>query len=61
MISRFQYLVVVVRNFLGQEDGQDLIEYGLLVALLSLAAVAGVGKVATAVTTFFTNISTTLA
>jgi Flp pilus assembly pilin Flp len=30
----------------GQEDGQDLVEYGLLGALIAAASAATVGKVA---------------
>ena len=42
------------------EEGQDLVEYALLVSLVALAAVTGVGSVATAVNNIFTNISTSL-
>ena len=42
------------------EEGQDLVEYALLVSLIALAAVTGVGSVATAVNNIFTNISTSL-
>jgi pilus assembly protein Flp/PilA len=43
------------------EEGQDLVEYALLVALIALVCVTGVSNVATAVNTVFTNISTSLA
>lgn len=43
------------------EEGQDLVEYALLVALIALVCIAGVNNVATAVNSVFTNISTTLA
>ena len=43
------------------ESGQDLVEYALLVTLIALAAITGVGKVATAVNAVFTNVSTSLA
>jgi pilus assembly protein Flp/PilA len=43
------------------EEGQDLVEYALLVALIALVCITGVGNVATAVNTVFTNISTSLA
>jgi pilus assembly protein Flp/PilA len=43
------------------EDGQDLVEYGLLVSLIALVCIGGIGKMATAVTTVFSNISTSLA
>ena len=42
------------------EEGQDMIEYALLTSLIALAAIAGVDKVATAVTSVFTRISTSI-
>jgi len=42
------------------QDGQDLVEYALIVSLIALAAVTGVSGVATAVNNVFTNISTSL-
>jgi Flp pilus assembly pilin Flp len=46
---------------MASEEGQDLVEYALLVCLISLAAIAGVDKVAGAVTSVFTRISSSLA
>jgi pilus assembly protein Flp/PilA len=40
------------------EEGQDLIEYALVVALIAFAATAGMGSVATAINTAFSNIGT---
>ena len=54
-------LFVKVQNLMDREEGQDLVEYALLVCLIALAAITGVNKVATAVTTVFTNISSSLA
>lgn len=54
-------LYVNLQNLMNREEGQDLVEYALLVSLIALAAITGVGKVATAITTVFTNISTSLA
>jgi pilus assembly protein Flp/PilA len=51
-------------KFLGlirAEQGQDLVEYALLVCLIALAAIGAVGHVASAVTKIFSNISTSLA
>ncbi len=36
-------LIYKMRSTLLQEDGQDLIEYALVVALIAFAAVAGMG------------------
>ena len=52
---------VKFQDLMNREEGQDLVEYALLVSLIALAAITGVGKVATAVTTVFSNISTSLA
>jgi len=46
--------------FKEDESGQDLIEYALVVALIALAATAGMSGVATKIGTAFTNIGTKL-
>ena len=46
----------VVRN----EEGQDLLEYALLVALIALVAIGAVGLAGNSVSTIFTNIATQL-
>jgi pilus assembly protein Flp/PilA len=42
------------------QSGQDLIEYALVVALIALAATAGMKTVATAIGTAFTSVGTKL-
>ncbi len=42
------------------EEGQDLIEYALVVALIALAATAGMGTVATSISTAFSKIGSRL-
>jgi pilus assembly protein Flp/PilA len=49
-----------VRNLSVNEDGQDLIEYALVVALIAFAAVAGMNTVANDINTAFDNIGTKL-
>ena len=53
-----------MKNFLislwQEEDGQDLVEYGLLVALVALAAVVGMKGLADAINTTFSTLGTTL-
>jgi len=46
---------------LKNDEGQDLVEYALLVALVALVCVTGVNNVATAVNSVFSNISSSLA
>lgn len=43
-----------------EEEGQDLIEYALLVSLIALAAAAGFPALATAIKTVFSNAETQL-
>jgi len=61
MNNLFLSLYVKMQNLINREEGQDLVEYALLVALVALAAITGVQHVATAVNTVFNNISTSLA
>ena len=43
-----------------EEEGQDLVEYALLVVLLALAATVGMGKLATAINNTFIAAGTNL-
>jgi len=61
MNTLFLKMLVKAQDLLNREEGQDLVEYALLVALIALVAVTGVKAVATAVNTVFSNISATLA
>lgn len=54
-------LLASLQNLMASEEGQDLVEYALLVCLVALAAIAGVDKVANSVTNVFTRVSSTLA
>jgi len=54
-------LYVKFQGLKNGEEGQDLVEYALLVALIALVCITGVNNVASAVNTVFTNISTSLA
>ena len=57
MNNLFLALYVKMQNLLANEEGQDLVEYALLVCLIALAAITGVKQVASAVNTVFSNIS----
>ncbi len=45
---------------LENQSGQDLIEYALVVALIALAATAGMSSVATEISAAYTSIGTKL-
>ena len=49
-----------VKTFVNNEEGQDLLEYALLVALIALVAITAVTAAGGAVQTIFTNIATAL-
>ena len=49
-----------IKGFLSQEEGQDLVEYALIVALIALACCAGMNSLATAINTGFTTLGTNL-
>ncbi len=53
-------LYVKFENLMNGEQGQDLVEYALLMAMISLALVTAVRGIASSVSTVFTNISTSL-
>ncbi len=61
MNNLFLAMYVKLQNLMNRDEGQDLVEYALLVCLIALAAITGVNKVASAVTTVFSNISSSLA
>jgi pilus assembly protein Flp/PilA len=53
-------LSIKIRTILNNEEGQDLIEYALVVALIAFAATAGMGTVATNINAAFASIGTKL-
>jgi len=52
-------LTAMIKHLI-REDGQDLVEYALVVALIAFAATAGMRSLATKINSTFTNISTSL-
>jgi pilus assembly protein Flp/PilA len=53
-------LYIKMQNLMAREDGQDLVEYALVVALLALAATTGMKALATDINAAFTSIGTSL-
>jgi pilus assembly protein Flp/PilA len=60
MNNLFLKLYIKIQDLLSQEEGQDLVEYALIVALIALAATAGMKTLATAINNGFTSLGTTL-
>jgi pilus assembly protein Flp/PilA len=53
-------LYVKFQDLTSREEGQDLVEYALVVALIALGAVAGMSALAGGINSAFNTISTTL-
>jgi pilus assembly protein Flp/PilA len=53
-------LYVKLQDLASREEGQDLVEYALVVALIAFGATAGMGKLAGGINTAFSNISSQL-
>ena len=45
--------VAIIRTLWRKDDGQDLLEYGLLAALIAIVALASVGSVGTTIMNVF--------
>ena len=60
MKDKFLKFSAKIQTVLMSEEGQDLIEYALVVALIALAATAGMKAVAGGINAAFTNIGTKL-
>jgi pilus assembly protein Flp/PilA len=56
MKNKLWMLSLKVKNVLECEEGQDLIEYALVVALIALAATAGMSDLAGKINAAFTSI-----
>jgi pilus assembly protein Flp/PilA len=54
------WLSVKTQDLLDREEGQDLVEYALIVALLAFGATAGMKNLASGINTAFNGISTKL-
>ena len=53
-------MYINVKNFVEREEGQDLVEYALVVALIALGAIAGMTALAAEINSAFDTVSTTL-
>jgi pilus assembly protein Flp/PilA len=61
MNTFFLTSVVRFRNLVNNEEGQDLVEYALVVAIIALGATAAMGNLASAISGAFGSISTAFA
>jgi Flp pilus assembly pilin Flp len=57
VMDRIIGLVSYLKSFAREDEGQDLLEYALLIALIALVAVTAVTLAGKNVATIFTNIA----
>ena len=50
-----------LQNLVNRQEGQDLVEYALLVSLIALVVISGIKLIASSVNTAFSNVSNSLA
>ena len=60
MNSLINNLYFQARTILVREEGQDLVEYALVVALIAFGAITGMGYLATGLNNAFSTIAVTL-
>jgi len=60
MHDQFLKLRLKFWELISREDGQDLIEYGLIVTAIALAAIGGIQHFAAAVALMFSNIGASI-
>ena len=60
MKNRILMASIKLQTLLASEEGQDLIEYALVVALVAFGATAAMGTLATKISNTFTQIGTSL-
>jgi pilus assembly protein Flp/PilA len=60
MNNLYLKMIVKIQELANREEGQDLVEYALVVALIAFGATAGMSALGKGINTLFTNISTTL-
>jgi pilus assembly protein Flp/PilA len=60
MKNLFFSAILRVKQLIEDEQGQDLVEYALIVALIAFGAMSGMGYVAKGVNHAFSGIATTL-
>jgi pilus assembly protein Flp/PilA len=53
-------LYLSIRDILVREEGQDLVEYALVVALIAFGAITGMGFLAAGINNAFSGVATTL-
>lgn len=59
-MNKLSLLALKAQMYLNREEGQDLIEYALLVGFISLAAVAAISGISSELKSIYSSISSQL-
>jgi pilus assembly protein Flp/PilA len=60
MNTMFLKMYLKLQGLMNREEGQDLVEYALVIALISVAAIASLKTLATSITAVFNGIGNDL-
>ncbi len=60
MNTMFLKMYLKLQDLMNREEGQDLVEYALVIALISVAAIASLTTLATKITAVFNGIGNDL-
>ena len=52
--------MTLIRRFVQEEAGQDLIEYGLLIGIITLACIASIKAIGPKVAAYYSTLETNL-
>ena len=50
----------LLNRFVNEESGQDLIDYGLLIGIITTGAIGAIGAIGPKVSTYFTSLNSKL-
>jgi len=53
-------VINLFNRFVREEEGQDLIEYGLLIGIITIACIVSIGLIGPKVGSYFSNLNATL-
>jgi pilus assembly protein Flp/PilA len=59
-MNLIQMALHLARHLLCREEGQDLVEYSLVIAMIGLGSVTGMGNLATGLNVVFSQVASTL-
>jgi pilus assembly protein Flp/PilA len=60
LVLKLYVKVQALQDALKDENGQDMVEYGLVLGLIALGATAAISGLGTTISTAFTNLGTKL-